>query len=114
MVIPLHFWLAGWARESLQFKTVRDWPWRSGEGVQALLHLLSHLLVSSCVPVSVARLTAPLGKHSLGAPAAEPLLAHHLVCAPVSIFSLSITCQGPTAWLSPAASQEPLQVRAEA
>ena len=35
LVIPSHFWLVGWAMESLQFKEVRDWPWSSEKGRQA-------------------------------------------------------------------------------
>lgn len=77
--------------------------------------LLSHRLVSSCVSVSVARLTALLGKHSLSAPAAEPLLAHHcLGLCTCRHFLIMRHMPGPTAWLSPAVSQESLQVRAEA
>ena len=83
------------------------WGGRPGRTRGALLHLLSHLLVSSCVSVSMARLTAPLGKHSLGAPAAEPLLAHHLVCAPVGIFSLCVARQGPQHGCPPLQARSP-------
>ena len=93
LVIPSHFWLVGWAMESLQFKEVRDWPWSSEKGRQAgpgkhPLYLLFHLLVFSCI--FRARLTTPLRTHSLSPPASEPLLP--LVHAPIGIFSLCATC----------------------